>query len=105
MKISTGFLILLFSILALIAEVFVFASVEMRDFFTGARPTGKPSSLTFLFLWFALMTIIVGLTSPIAALIENATKKEKLGYSILLWVTAIASVAIGAFTVIVSLTV
>lgn len=102
MKIGVGILIFLVATIALVAEIILYFM-----FGIGAAVTGEASSVigvAAFFVWLMFMTVIVGVMSPIAALIEQVTKKENLSLYILLPTVGIAAIGIGGILLFTSYT-
>jgi hypothetical protein len=84
MKIGISLLILLVAIIALVAEAILYFF-----FGIGAAFSGKISNIggiAFFFVSAMIMTLTLGVSAPVCAFVETFSKKENIGYKILLWI-------------------
>lgn len=82
MKIGTGIIILLLSVVALVAEIVLYFIMGIGAAFSGNAHSVP--GIAMFFVWLMVMTIAVGGISPLSALIEQLVKKRNLSIYILL---------------------
>jgi hypothetical protein len=93
MKIGVGILIFFVALIALVAEIILYFI-----FGFGAAVSGNASSVAGIaafFVWLMIMTVVVGVGSPIAALIEQLTKKPNISIYILLPTVGLIGLGLG----------
>ena len=103
MKIGTGIIIFFLALIALIAEIVLYFIFGIGAAFSGSS-SSLPGIAAF-FVWLMIMTVVIGVASPIAALIEQLTKRENLSLYILLPTVGLIGVGLGALLLIVGLSV
>lgn len=94
MKIGVGILIFFVALIALVAEIILYFIFGL-----GAAFSGNASSvggIAAFFAWLMIMTVVIGVASPIAALIEQLTKKQNVAIYILLPTAGLIGVGLGA---------
>jgi hypothetical protein len=94
MKIGVGIIIFFVALIALVAEMILYFIFGL-----GAAFSGNASSvggIAAFFVWLMIMTVVIGVASPIAALIEQLTKKQNVSIYILLPTVGLIGVGMGA---------
>lgn len=91
MRIGTGIIILLLALIALVAEIILYFIFGIGAAFSGN--VQSVPSIAMFFIWLMVMTIAVGIVSPLSALLEQLVKKRNL--SIYILVPALGLVGIG----------
>jgi hypothetical protein len=94
MKIGVGIIIFFVALIALVAEIILYFIFGL-----GAAFSGNASSvggIAAFFVWLMIMTVVIGVASPIAALIEQLTKKQNVSIYILLPTVGLIGVGLGA---------
>ncbi len=81
MKLRDSLIIFLLSIMALVAEFFIYLISSISIGFSG--DIGNITYIVQFFIYLMIFTIAVGVLSPICALIELVIKKENIGTKIL----------------------
>lgn len=81
MKIGTSLLILLLAIIALVAEAILYFLFGLGAAFSGNL--AQIGGIAYFFVSMMIITIALGISAPICAIIESSIKKENLGYKIL----------------------
>jgi hypothetical protein len=91
MKIGTGIIILLLAVVTLVAEIILYFIMGIGAAFSGNAQSVP--GIAMFFIWLMVMTIAVGVVSPLSALLEQLVKKRNL--SIYILVPALGLVGIG----------
>lgn len=81
MKLKDSLIIFLLSIMALVAEFFIYLITSISIGFSG--DIGDIKYIVQFFIYLMIFTIAVGVLSPICALVELMIKKENIGTKIL----------------------
>lgn len=91
MKIGTGIIILLLAVVTLVAEIVLYFIMGIGAAFSGNAQSVP--GIAIFFIWLMVMTIAVGVVSPLSALVEQLIKKRNL--SIYILVPALGLVGLG----------
>jgi len=81
MSISVGIIIFFLSLIALVAEFIIYMMLGIGVALSGVSDIG---SLAWFFVGLMVLTGTIGVLSPISAIIQQTSKKERIGNKILL---------------------
>jgi len=81
MSISIGIIIFFLSLIALVAEFIIYMILGIGVAFSGVSDIG---SLAWFFVGLMVLTGTIGVLAPISAIIQQTSKKERIGNKILL---------------------
>jgi hypothetical protein len=98
MKIGVGILIFFVALIALVAEIILYFIFGLGAAFSGN--VSSVGGIAAFFVWLMIMTVVIGVASPIAALIEQLTKKQNISIYILLPTVGLIGVGLGAILLV-----